>query len=507
MKTVIFVCHGSICRSPAAAFIAKQYLKEQGRDDDFNILIRATSSEEIGNDIYPPMRRELIRRGVPLYPHAAQRISQRDYENADYIFCMDDENYYSLLRQLDNHKSIIYRINKFTKDVYEIEDPWYTGRYELVCDLITKCIHDIFSNIQLIQMFIKNNPELREELNKIISINAINMNVADMLMTAFSYTDIIDPQEIKQYIKEGWEENAAILELLYDFYQLDKNNDDNQNIMNSYILKNIKCLNPQDYQNNPYVKAINKTGRNKKYALKYINYHPYQLFAYDDIKMNGYQENSHIGYFKDKFSYLALTEGNNIWMSLNPNEIETMKPFISKGRGDVLVLGLGMGYVPFMLASKNCVKSVTIIEKDQNIIDLFNEFIWPSFINKEKITIIKDDAIEYVKRQKEATYDYIFADLWHDPEDGLPLFVSLKKSNKDINCWLDASMYALLRRCMITLLEETLNGSKEEDYRFAKTYTDKVINTFYQKTKNLSIERLNDLDVLLDNDNLLSLLL
>ena len=147
MKTIIFVCHGSICRSPAAAFIAKQYLKEKGRDNDFNILIRATSSEEIGNDIYPPMRRELIRRGVPLYPHAAQRISQRDYENADYIFCMDDENYYSLLRQLDNHKSIIYRINKFTKDVYEIEDPWYTGRYELVCDLITKCIHDIFSNI------------------------------------------------------------------------------------------------------------------------------------------------------------------------------------------------------------------------------------------------------------------------------------------------------------------------------------------------------------------------
>ena len=147
MKTIIFVCHGSICRSPAAAFIAKQYLKEKGREGDFDILIRATSSEEIGNDVYPPMRRELIRRGVPLYPHAATRIRQRDYDNADYIFCMDDENYYSLLRQLDNYKSIIYRINKYTKDIYEIEDPWYTGRYELVCDLITKCIHDIFSNI------------------------------------------------------------------------------------------------------------------------------------------------------------------------------------------------------------------------------------------------------------------------------------------------------------------------------------------------------------------------
>ncbi len=147
MKNILFVCHGSICRSPAAAFIAKQYLKEQGRDREFNISIRATSSEEIGNDVYPPMKRELYRRGITLYPHAATRIRQSDYEEADYIFCMDDENYYSLLRQLDNHKNIIYRINKFTPSIYEIEDPWYTGRYEKVCDEITDCIHDIFKNI------------------------------------------------------------------------------------------------------------------------------------------------------------------------------------------------------------------------------------------------------------------------------------------------------------------------------------------------------------------------
>lgn len=147
MKTIIFVCHGSICRSPAAAFIAKRYLKEIGRDSEFNILIRATSSEEIGNDVYPPMRRELIRRGIRLYPHAAQRIRQSDYDKADYIFFMDDENYYSLLRQLDDYKHILFRINKYTSGIYEIEDPWYTGRYEKVCDQITDCIHDIFANI------------------------------------------------------------------------------------------------------------------------------------------------------------------------------------------------------------------------------------------------------------------------------------------------------------------------------------------------------------------------
>ena len=350
-------------------------------------------------------------------------------------------------------------------------------------------------------MIIKN----KQLVQSVISTNNINMNVADVLTNAFMCIDAINPGEVKQYIKEGLDENEAIYNCLFDFIGVSKDDEESQKVLSEYFLNNLKKLNPSDYINNSYVKAIKKTGRKGKYALKFIDYAPYQLFAYDDIKINGYKEYSQIGYFDHKFSYLALTEGGNIWMSLNPNEIETMKLYINKAKGNVLVLGLGMGYVPFMLSLKNCVKSITIIEKDQEIINLFNELIYPSFVNKEKIKIIKGDAIEFARKsQKEGTYDYIFADLWHDPEDGLPLFVALKQINKNIDCWLEVSMYALLRRCMVTLLEEQLNGLKEEDYRFAKTYTDKVINTFYQKTKNLSIERLDDL---LSDDSLLGFLL
>ena len=350
-------------------------------------------------------------------------------------------------------------------------------------------------------MIIKNKQAVRD----LVSTNNINMNVADVLTNAFMDVDAISPTEVKQYTKEGLSENEGIYNCLFDFIGIDKDDEESQKVLSEYFLNNLKKLNPKDYVDNPYVKAIKKTGRKGKYALKYIDYAPYQLFAYDDIKVNGYKEYSQIGYFDSKFSYLALTEGNNIWMSLNPNEIETMKPYINKARGNVLVLGLGMGYVPFMLSLKNCVKSVTIVERDQEIINLFNDLIYPSFPNKEKIKIIKGDAVEYARiAKKEGTYDYVFADLWHDPEDGLPLFVSLKQIDKNIDCWLEVSMYALLRRCMITLLEEQLNGLKEEDYKFARTYTDKVINVFYQKTKNLSLERLDDL---LSDDSLLSFLL
>ena len=146
LMNIIFVCHGNICRSPLGEILLNNLLTDEEKKR-IHVFSRATSLEEIGNDVYPPMKRELYRRGITLYPHAAQRIRQADYEAADYIFCMDDENYYSLLRQLDNHKNIIYRINRYTPNINEIEDPWYTGRYEKVCDEITDCIHDIFKNI------------------------------------------------------------------------------------------------------------------------------------------------------------------------------------------------------------------------------------------------------------------------------------------------------------------------------------------------------------------------
>ena len=349
------------------------------------------------------------------------------------------------------------------------------------------------------------NPKLNKKIQELIGNNNININVADLLVNAFNYTDIFDINEINQYIKEGLNEKEAMMQMFTKAFDIDYELDENKEVMDAYVLDNLKKLDDREYLNNPYAQTVKATGKYKRYALKYIDYEPYQLFAYDDISLEGDKENSHIGYFDHKFSYLALTEGNNIWMSLNPNEIETMKPFIKTAKGDVLVLGLGMGYVPFMMALKPEVKSITIVEKDPDIISLFNTLIYQNFKNKGKIKIVEDDGINFVKRQNK--YDYIFADLWHSPEDGLSLFVQLKRINKNIDCWLEVSMYALLRRCMISLIEENTLGYGEENYKFSKTYTDKVINRYYQKTKNLTINNDEDLNKLLDKDNLLSLLI
>ena len=353
-------------------------------------------------------------------------------------------------------------------------------------------------------MKINNDIKLKAKIDEVIRINQINTWIAGLFNEVNSYTDFFSKDKIDYFVKKGHSEAEAMTAIICGEFNIERD-EELDTILTEFVSERIKCLEAKEYLNNEYASRIKATGRYKQYALRMIDYVPYQTFAYDEISVTSdYKEYSAIGYFKKPFSYLALTQGNNIWMSLNPNEIETMKPYIAKGKGDILVLGLGMGYVPYMLALKEDVRSVLIVERDKDIINLFKSLIWPNFVNKNKIKIVEADAIDYVSKNK--GFDYIFADLWHDPEDGLPLFVSLKRIDKGIDCWLETSMYALLRRCMITLIEETLNGSKEEDYKFAKIYTDKVINQYYQKTKNLPINTKEDLIALLSDENILSLM-
>ena len=140
---IIFVCHGNICRSVAAEYIAKHFDKEHRH----NIISRATSFEEIGNDIYPPMKQTLAQEGIPFDIHHATRINQKDYDWADVIYYMDDENKWSLDRIVNDIKGKIKPIYQYTPDIYEIEDPWYTRNFQKVVTQIKRCVLDILENI------------------------------------------------------------------------------------------------------------------------------------------------------------------------------------------------------------------------------------------------------------------------------------------------------------------------------------------------------------------------
>ena len=97
-------------------------------------------------------------------------------------------------------------------------------------------------------MIIKN----KQLVQSVISTNNINMNVADVLTNAFMCIDAINPDEVKQYIKEGLDENGAIYNCLFDFIGVSKDDEESQKVLSEYFLNNLKKLNPSDYINNSY---------------------------------------------------------------------------------------------------------------------------------------------------------------------------------------------------------------------------------------------------------------
>ncbi len=124
---ILFICHGNICRSVAAEMVLKQMAAETGRKD-IAIASAAATREEIGNDIYPPMRKALGKAGYACTPHAARQTTREDYDKWDYLIGMDDENLWDMKRIYggDPDGKLSLLMDWAGQPGREIDDPWYT---------------------------------------------------------------------------------------------------------------------------------------------------------------------------------------------------------------------------------------------------------------------------------------------------------------------------------------------------------------------------------------------
>ena len=92
MTSILFICHGNICRSPMAEFIMKDLVGKAGQESRFHIESAATSTEEIGNPVYPPARRKLAEHGVGCAGKRARQLKNEDYDQYDLLIGMDRAN-------------------------------------------------------------------------------------------------------------------------------------------------------------------------------------------------------------------------------------------------------------------------------------------------------------------------------------------------------------------------------------------------------------------------------
>ena len=131
MFRVLFICHGNICRSPMAEFVFRDLVQKAGLGDRIVCASAATSTEEIGNPVYPPARRKLAEHGLSCTGKTAVQLKRSDYDRYDKLIVMDNWNLRNLRRIIPKDPAgKVSLLLDWTDRPGEIDDPWYTGDFE-----------------------------------------------------------------------------------------------------------------------------------------------------------------------------------------------------------------------------------------------------------------------------------------------------------------------------------------------------------------------------------------
>lgn len=141
MIRVCFVCHGNICRSTMAQYIAQHLVTQSGMESNFYIDSAATSREEIGNPVHYGTRRKLEAEGIFCGDHRARQLKKSDYDEFDFLIGMDTQNIRNMYRILgEDPEQKVYKLLDFTERKGDIADPWYTGNFDLTYrDVLDGC--------------------------------------------------------------------------------------------------------------------------------------------------------------------------------------------------------------------------------------------------------------------------------------------------------------------------------------------------------------------------------
>jgi hypothetical protein len=227
----------------------------------------------------------------------------------------------------------------------------------------------------------------------------------------------------------GITEKEAFALLLAALLGLDLQRPRDRALYHRFFPAMLRQLDAAQIAQDPYYRNVRVPARREgRWRLYQESYAPYEAFVCDDLRsMADGGVTAQIGFFDRPFSYPAVSENGRLWMSVTPNEIATMQRAISAAQGRVLTYGLGLGYFAYHAARKPSVASVTVVERDRDVIRLFEKYLLAQFPCREKVRIVCDDAFAFARTQMCAGhYDVVFTDLWHDPSDGVALYRAFK---------------------------------------------------------------------------------
>ena len=150
MIKVLFVCLGNICRSPMAEAIFEHEVKKRGLSLKISVDSAGTGNWHIGHPPHEGTRKLLDEKGISHAGLVARQIKEHDFDTFNYIIAMDLTN----KSEIEKLKSEVPDGQVFTllefipkSEIKEVPDPYYTGNFEEVFELVTEGCHYLLNYI------------------------------------------------------------------------------------------------------------------------------------------------------------------------------------------------------------------------------------------------------------------------------------------------------------------------------------------------------------------------
>ena len=259
----------------------------------------------------------------------------------------------------------------------------------------------------------------------------------------------------------GVTEKEAFCAVLAAALDLDEDRSEREaRLVRSYLPASVRKADPAVYRADPYFQHVRVPHRRVgEWLLTEQTYAPYEGFVCGHLLKTADLTVPPLSYFDEEFSFPTVMQNGVEWMAIKPNEIETMRAPIARANGHVLTAGLGLGYFAYMTARKENVASVTVVERDPSVISLFEAELLPQVEHRDKIRVVQADAVDYFEHElPKHPYDYVFADLWHDASDGLPLYARLRRiedaQGASFDYWIEDMLLFHLRSGIFDELEK-----------------------------------------------------
>lgn len=211
-------------------------------------------------------------------------------------------------------------------------------------------------------------------------------------------------------------------------------------------------LSTKEWENNPYHQQVHLDYvKDDYFSFKKEKTAGFELFNSDEIQKDPHRELNDwmkLRAMDQHFETLYLYQDDKDWMVDAPSEYNTNYHPSQKAHGKVLTFGLGIGYFLWFVLDNPTVEEVTVIEKNEAVLSMFQRFIYPQFPQKKKVHFLLGNAFDYFQESYLKNFDYVYTDIWKSTNDGLFLIEKLLEQ-MDLplekgDFWIEESCYEMM---------------------------------------------------------------